>query len=685
MRIIIDKGILELPEDFSFEIEKTSSVFSEQGEQSIPVSLPATPHNLSLLGQPLRPERSMRYLRKIPALLEAGVLIRKGTLIISKYSSDGITASMVFSESVIYSKYKDVSLREIFKDENRLDYSTPVKWAEYLVKVYNGMVPEYDFAVFPVLVNKSDDTFFILNEPDPDVQSSLLSAARTVTVDGGTEEVPDGYGLTVFLYLRRLVALLFSRMGYSIGTSAIDDSYFNRVVVLNNNADTICDGTIHYADIVPSCTVAEFLEWMEAKFGIYISVSTDGTTVDLRALKDIYSSSPDMDLTGKADKSDMELSVDEPGHVVLKPDTSLDGAAPAAETFQELRDRHDCAISMDEYMFSRWTEILPSTLRLRTLICRLALGEYYELGNDENGMTLSRVGSDYFNADSGATDNPQERTPADPIPPLYAYDRGSKSGDVITALYIGERRHSRTSVAGSSESGYEQKIMIAADAGFTIWDERHRTAHRLGTVRGRDNLGRYLENVPELLPDAIFNNFFKEAEYAALNCNVSIKLTPSLPPHSLLSFGTLCAKQFGGARLLPKTMKYSVGKVSACGECEFALLQDYEDAQQSALPGHTFTGIYFYWKYCCDGTAAMDAWIAEQPAPDYIDNPRWEWAEEPRDGAVMLPYPSKAGLIDGEHKRQGRVWYRNKNEESLQQHSALLEGDAWYESVPLVL
>ena len=124
MKILIKTGELDLSEDFSFEIEKTSSVYSEQGEQSIPVTFPATPHNLILLGQPLRPARYMRYPYRIPARLEAGVFGKTGELVISKYSRKGISASFIFSESVIYSEYSEKKLKELFKEVLTRCFST---------------------------------------------------------------------------------------------------------------------------------------------------------------------------------------------------------------------------------------------------------------------------------------------------------------------------------------------------------------------------------------------------------------------------------------------------------------------------------------------------------------------------------------------------------------------------------
>ena len=50
MALIIktDKGVFDVPTDFSVEIETTSPIYTDKGSQSIASTLPGTNHNLTL-------------------------------------------------------------------------------------------------------------------------------------------------------------------------------------------------------------------------------------------------------------------------------------------------------------------------------------------------------------------------------------------------------------------------------------------------------------------------------------------------------------------------------------------------------------------------------------------------------------------------------------------------------------
>lgn len=694
MRVRIQTGELDLPEDFSFEIEKTSSVFSEQGEQSIPVTLPATPHNLAILGQPLRPARHLRYPYRIKATLEAGVFIKTGELIVSKYSREGISASFVFSESVIYSEYKETTLKELFKDTVRSDFTTPWEWAGYLTEIYRGSAADNDFTVFPVLTEKNEDSYLVLNEPDPTSEAgheTLIYASRLVNVGGEDEKVPEGYGLTPFLYLRRAVTMMFDLMGYDIGDNALDDSFFDKVVLINNNADSVCDGTLHYADLMPSCSIADWLEWMENKFGIYLSVRPDGQTVDLTAMKDICSRTPDVDISTLVYDEDVELSVVEASHLVIKSQTSIDGAAPAAETWAELQERYGACIRMNDTDFMKWDSLLPATLRTGTLIYRLSCGEFYETQTDSDGnMTLNRVGTDYFARDSGVTNNKEERNAQDELPPLYDWVCGDKeSGETVTALYIGSRLHSRTSVLGQSDSGDGQKIIIAADTGMSAVSYGHAIRYRFGTIRGCDNQGNLLSDMPDLRPEALYLRFFTGVDDMARNCTASVKLTPHLPVRTLLSYDMLRPKWYKGAVLLPKRMNYTIGRRHESGSCDFQLLQQYADALQDNEPP-AMPDLEYIWEYHGE-QEALDAWMKTFVPPDdgTLVSCRWRWlgSEEETliNAYVWLPYPTKAGEKTLKHSRRGRVEYHY----TTPYVTGILFGlsdeilaDCWYESIP---
>lgn len=49
LTIQTEKGIFDLPRDFSVEIENTSPIYTDKGSQTIASTLPATGHNLSMV------------------------------------------------------------------------------------------------------------------------------------------------------------------------------------------------------------------------------------------------------------------------------------------------------------------------------------------------------------------------------------------------------------------------------------------------------------------------------------------------------------------------------------------------------------------------------------------------------------------------------------------------------------
>lgn len=123
MEIIHSSGqAYELSPDTKIELTRTNPFFNEIGEQSLPVNIPASQRNTSLLGQPHRADRQ----QKIPASLD--VSIRSGIfslnarqVILSAQKNDEIQTSFYIRTGAFYEKIRDVTLVEIFKDK-RIDF-----------------------------------------------------------------------------------------------------------------------------------------------------------------------------------------------------------------------------------------------------------------------------------------------------------------------------------------------------------------------------------------------------------------------------------------------------------------------------------------------------------------------------------------------------------------------------------
>ena len=116
MKLITEKGELPLPTDFSFEIEVNNPFFSDEGTASVPATIPATGNVFRILSHPERPGRSKRHIRTVPAMLQHGMFQRKCNMMVDSCSRDeGISVSLAFTESELYTSVKDRQLKELLE------------------------------------------------------------------------------------------------------------------------------------------------------------------------------------------------------------------------------------------------------------------------------------------------------------------------------------------------------------------------------------------------------------------------------------------------------------------------------------------------------------------------------------------------------------------------------------------
>lgn len=670
MRLITKNGELDLPEDFSFEIEKCSTFFSSDGEQSIPVTLPATPRNLAALGQPLRMAGSRSALTRVDAVLHAGVMQRHGQLVISGASRDGITASLALGESDLYTKYSEMSVRELFAGHNRTEYSTVEGWVGYFNKVIAGEAEEDELTLMPVLVDKNDDRYIILNEPEQTSDTSpqeLKWMARVISSGDNAEQVPEGYGITPFIYLRTFIGLLFEKMGLKIGTSAFDDTFFDSVVLLNNCADTICAGSLSYEDLVPSCTVGEFLELLEKKFNVYLFVNNETATADLLCMDIKVSGVPDMDISAQLDSMDgIKLDFGERERIVLSSDTSLDGAAPPEDNMKVFHDKYPVVSSLDEDEMHR--------IRHYSVVLRLATGEYFmvERSLETISYNQKRIGSNYFTRDRQNTEKSREITAEDVLPPMVMYRRGADEyNDLILAPYIGSRAHRHTSY-NSSGKDEDQAVIFAFDAGEAVVDSYHAPSYRLATTQAYNNIGIQWRT-GDLTPESLFSRFFSGINDVLSNCISTVTAKVDFTPGQLLAMNMGRLKLLDGVLLLPKTVRYNVGRGVSCGLSKFLIVKDYlNDVQEENIE---FGEQLYTWQFRSRLVEALEDLEQTHAIVEY------EWSDGLSDEFIYIPPPSADNVTDYHFTRTAH--FRCTNEHGTDLYEADRDIDCWYESVPI--
>ncbi|MCR5139439.1 MAG: hypothetical protein K6B45_04675 [Bacteroidaceae bacterium] len=356
LKIYIGDEVLDLPRNCTLEWGLTSPLFNERGSQSLPVTLPATPHNMRLLGFPGRIDAATRHDVRDGAFAD-GVYWRRCKINLVGVSDDGIAVSLGTDESLVYAEWADRKLRDI----PGLPVYTPddIDPLGTLIGLMNACYRrevELDYHVFPVAVEfdePADDAgadaipvCTVLNEvyrddtvrrPGDLIGTTLYSAERTVAVGdsakGNTVLVPRGYGITPFLKVGRFLRILFDCYGYVLADNVFDtDPQLRHLVMLNNTADAIVTGSLSYADLLPDCTVNELLDTLRAHFGAVFYLDGGSQTARCVLVRDTLAAEPDDDLT-PFHASRPALDFNEPRQLVLSSKSSYTYGDTREESF----------------------------------------------------------------------------------------------------------------------------------------------------------------------------------------------------------------------------------------------------------------------------------------------------------------------------------------------------------------
>lgn len=596
MRLITSKGQLDLPADFSFSIEQQSPVFSREGTQSIPATVPTSVRNLEALGYPTRIGRSEKYLRKMSAKVEAGVFQKDGQLVIdSAMKGTGIVGAVMLNESDLYTKIKDVKLQDVFIKIIRDDFANeanPIEaWYNYLMLCMTGAESD-DFTLFPVAVNYNEASGYgLLNSPDHTIAADpwpLRYKTRRVTVGDETQTVPDGYGITPFLWMWRVIELLFAEWNYTIGENPFkSDAHLAKIALLNNTADSICVGKIRYSDLVPSCTVSDFLTFLENKFLCHAYIYPESKTIDIGPLQSVLTTAPDADLSSIIN-GEIKHIYSDPKEVSLSSDTSLEGAAPAMPTIFDFNKKYKFLAELDEF---DWR----NNAYKYTLVKRLATGEYFEILRKmaDSSVKRNRLGTNYFTHFTGVLTS-QEYKADDIVPPMVEIDLGLIGAVMakIVCPFIGDRRHVNTEYNDDGES--EQKIIVAMAAGHAESDVNVASKAYLGTTQKYNNLGHSWADY-DLTTFDLYNLFFKAWNSVLRNSAREIECRVDYPIKQLLSLRLDRLKLIQGQKVLQKSLSYTVGKNVLHNTSSFVIVRPLSPIVEDIEP--SFELQLYMWSY----------------------------------------------------------------------------------------
>ncbi|MGL4853194.1 MAG: hypothetical protein ACRC3Z_11220 [Phocaeicola sp.] len=354
-----DGQAFDLPKDFSIEIEETSPIFHTQGSHSASVKLPPSPNNRALLGYMHRLDARELPAQDSDVTVRDGAVIRTGKLnVTSAHVEEGYEANIGFTEGRAYNMFNSVKLSElselpIYKSDGGLN-----ELITHLNAVRKGTISA-DYALFPICVanEEKEDTdddgveskttySEYLNEVDD--SGDLLSDSRIVQylINGEVTSVtiPKGYGITPFIRVHVLLNLIFKSYGYKIAENPFSEHYqLRELVILNNVADTIVRGEINYANLMPHCTINEFLDSLYCRFGMVYFVD-ETLSVHIKFLRDILRDNPQADLSNKRAGS-YPIKYTSASRATLHCNTGLAGASTSADTYDSFLKQYHYTFS----------------------------------------------------------------------------------------------------------------------------------------------------------------------------------------------------------------------------------------------------------------------------------------------------------------------------------------------------
>lgn len=562
LKIKTNKGYLDLGGDFTVQIDEKSPVMNDRGSQTVPVTVPCTGNNAKITGFAHRLDMGVKPMNEDQACTVLdGVYKRTGKInIVSAGKKEGITLNIGFDNSEAYSAWKAKKLNAITLPVK--EYSSVNSLCAHLQQVLGGY--QTDYAVFQIMTgNDSKDNQSYpkyLNYITPVSEGSkvykLRYQARTETflVNGTPTAVtlPEGYGVTAFLYVWRVLELVFSEFGYTITENPFKtDKQLYNLVILNNAADCCVKGKLSYADLMPDCTVEDFLNALYVRFGLVYNVSSDTKTATLRLIRDIVDDVPDIDLSRSLTDEPL-ITYETARQMKLSAKTSFTGAAPSVERFEDyLKDQEVARLAR-----------VDVSQRVIHLNYEETTGRWFKWDEDNKRLTYSS--SSFFSWDrkSDSIEDYELTSDDECVPMDFA------PNDILSPQYLADYVHRYTYLKTSSNNDDEDSEKVETPLSFVFaFTSSQNSKYPFGSVLPYTSEGEEViltlgsKHTISLLfqyKNGLFINFWKKYDAIIRHSFNQVEANTLLPVHQLMSMDILTPVALRGQYLLFDGLSYSL-------------------------------------------------------------------------------------------------------------------------------
>ena len=568
LRISNNSGTFDLPKDFNAEIEDSSPIYNERGSQSIAATIPGTKNNLRLNNDIHRTDIDSGPVADERVIVADGVYHRIGKMNTVKASKkEGITFNIGFGESELYSIWNAISLQSL-----SLPTFAPGSVNElctYMNEVFTRKHPESPFAIFPISATcnrKEENESYTeyhdyLNKLETYLTLDWKARVEKFIINGEVVDVslPAGYGVTPFLKVSYILEAIFSSYGYTVIENPFSAHHqLQGLVVLNNAADCCVKGEVKYADLMPDCTINEFMQALWCRFGLLYFVDGNTRTVRLKFIRDIIKTNYSEDWTlSKA--SEPIYNFETPQQLKLSAATNIKGpiphytAAPAAESLDKFLKPFHYIVSTKS---NGYLQYIPS------------LGRYYKYDNLSDSSEF--LSTEFFPWDRGADLSYKEITSIDESLPMATAIFGSSSAYISSKLplYLFGKVHRYTTITSSdvdlSEELESQTPLCFcfafptsyATEGSSICIDSNRKpiTDKDGTVYDISLIfvGQY----------GLFNHFWKDYDAILRHANHIVETDIHLSAKQCMNPDFSASILLDGQRMLPDSIRYTLPQKS---------------------------------------------------------------------------------------------------------------------------
>lgn len=585
MKLLTQKGEIDLPRDFSFNMERNNPHLSGEGDASIPATLPSSSRNLVAIDHRDRIDRAEKYVNKMDAMLEVGPIRKHGQLVLDTvHRRNGIDASFAIDNSDLYVKSKNKTLKEIFADYKTV-FGEVSAAMEVMQRIYEGA--DSDFKVFPVAVSPYENNGEQIYQYNNRVVSGNLAYETNIHEGDSINSVPPGYGIAPFLKLSRLMELMFGILGYEVKENCLSEWPYQRLVIVHNCSDCICNPTVtlYYRDLVPSCTLSEFLEWLNNKFHVQPVVDSDNKHVKIVAMETMLALGADMDITPILE-GDFTVQLNPSKRVVMTPTNNIEGTEPAAATFDKLIEKYDSFAYATEDEYYSLDSASPAVNA--ALVLRRTTGQFYAVDYDTNQQQyVSRLlGTNHFTYDRANSDETEDLSQSDSIPlMLCGLVKPRQTLDVVP--FIGDRQHAHTSYKNSTADDKQDIIVVQAATDEHLFYTTTGTTQPVIPYAAPENDKYYLELGFGTTPYDLYEACWSKYNNILLNHPTNLEGKVRYNIGQILGMDMTRLKFCQGQMLIPVSISSSIGAKPTLTDAKFLMAKTFIDGIKDSpiLPG----------------------------------------------------------------------------------------------------